>query len=691
MPFRSHSLFLVLASTLLYAASASESFRNSLLELAHDRLEVQYADKGSLDDPKERDAVKYQLSKDDKACGDDGVPIMYLDFEIEGARPVDAFNVLADALSQPTWDSACAQVEPLVEMRNLQARGLAATFLAKPLSSREAFEWQVLSANVTLQEFWVVYTTEGNDDLKARRSLDPDAVEMQNCLGAYYLRPSANGVHVLGTQQVNSHSSPLSARTVANMAWGQTIDWAVAFRKASQKQAALHWNDTKTSVPSWMYTDQPCSAAEAEDHVRTGLLERAEAEFQIPQRGKEHSTSALPDGTVLQMWSRDGSCGGKGVPRASLPVWQTEFCIDATDPVDVFNVLIAKSEEPSWNSVVKHVNFTGMHAGARGTHEAIAMPPVLWHRWRTRELFEWQAAGHTLENDTYVIALASTEQRIAEMFDSANVKAFQCLAAYQLSVGRDCNGTQVRTTQHVNPNIAIASGVAKLWPKAGTQLMTEFASSVMSQAQQLAKQRRAGGAVEIDWEALALLAPARPGRNSTLDLRTVLASPPQSLLEAFSRLELPQVLDLSGASLEDFRRSAEEVLKLFHKLQHNASEVEAEVFANGAARNAIDLQLQGEALARIQSRVLDKLSCGAGPHLPDINRHKTPKGMPLKLLATLLGAAALVLLVTAAGCAWCGVRRCRRNRAMRQRRSTPPARTARVALLHEDPAPQGAA
>eukprot|EP00971_Amphidinium_carterae_P339271 6476936-Amphidinium_carterae.1 len=122
------------------------TFRDSLLQLAHDRLEVQYADKSSLDDPKQRDDVIYQLSKDDKdchpstpvhspriplppkqnvlptalstiyvfiifldsvynltgcewvlcvsekACGNDGVPIMFLDFEISGARPIDAFN-----------------------------------------------------------------------------------------------------------------------------------------------------------------------------------------------------------------------------------------------------------------------------------------------------------------------------------------------------------------------------------------------------------------------------------------------------------------------------------------------------------------------------------------------------------------------------------------------------------------------
>mmetsp|Transcript_9777 Transcript_9777/g.13736 ORF Transcript_9777/g.13736 Transcript_9777/m.13736 type:complete len:173 (+) Transcript_9777:40-558(+) len=117
------------------------TFRDSLLQLAHDRLEVQYADKSSLDDPKQRDDVIYQLSKDDKACGNDGVPIMFLDFEISGARPIDAFNVLADGLSQSKWDAHCDKVVEVLDERYLQARGFAATFLAKPLSSREAFEW----------------------------------------------------------------------------------------------------------------------------------------------------------------------------------------------------------------------------------------------------------------------------------------------------------------------------------------------------------------------------------------------------------------------------------------------------------------------------------------------------------------------------------------------------------------------
>mmetsp|Transcript_68734 Transcript_68734/g.128242 ORF Transcript_68734/g.128242 Transcript_68734/m.128242 type:complete len:690 (-) Transcript_68734:96-2165(-) len=668
------------------AAAGADSFRDSLLQLAHDRLEVQYADKSSLDDPKQRDDVTYQLSKDDKACGNDGVPIMYLDFEISDARPIDAFNVLADGLSQSTWDAHCDKVVEVLDERNLQARGFAATFLAKPLSSREAFEWQVVSANFSSKEFWVVFTTAGNDDLKARRALDPDAVEMQNCLGAYRIQPSANGVHVLGTQQVNSHSSPISARTAANMAWGQTIDWAVAFRKAVQQQSQLGWNDTNTSVPAWMLEAESCEKPDSGDHVRKSVLELAETEFR-GSPGQEHSSATLPNGAVLEMWRRDGLCGGDGVPRTSLPAWQTEFCIAGTTPLDVFNVLVAKEKEPSWNALVHKVNITGMHAGARGVHEALRLPNTLWHKWKLRELFEWQAAGHDLANDTYVIATVSTEQRIADMFDAANnMMAFQCLSAYHLSKGTGCNGTQVRTAMHFNPNVGVVSGLSKWWPEAGRTLLQDFAGDLSDRAQKFAANRAAGAEVAVDAQALAMLAPARPDRNSSLDVRTVLsAASPKRFLEQFSSLDLLVALDTSLWPFGDFAARAADVHSLFQKLKQNATAEEERAFASGIAKDSLELQVQGEALSQIQGWVSNFLACGGGdePHMPDINRHKHPKGLPMTTLCVVLGATIAAAVLGLVCCSWCWYRRCKRQRAS-SARAAAVARTGADALLQAE-------
>lgn len=50
---------------------------------------------------------------------------------------------------------------------SLQARGVVGFFEAKPLSTREIYEWQVASANFTSQEFWVVYSTLQNDQLRS--------------------------------------------------------------------------------------------------------------------------------------------------------------------------------------------------------------------------------------------------------------------------------------------------------------------------------------------------------------------------------------------------------------------------------------------------------------------------------------------------------------------------------------------
>jgi len=91
--------------------------------------------------------VTFRLSKEDKECGGDGVPLTFLEYEIEGVRPVDVFNVLTDAQKEPEWDTHCAKMDLIGEMRSKQARGFDSVWVAPgtPVSAREGIEWQATS------------------------------------------------------------------------------------------------------------------------------------------------------------------------------------------------------------------------------------------------------------------------------------------------------------------------------------------------------------------------------------------------------------------------------------------------------------------------------------------------------------------------------------------------------------------
>ena len=72
-------------------------------------------------------------------------------------------------------------------------------------------------------------------------------------------------------------------------------------------------------------------------------------ELNREDRGVEQTPPKLPDG---RMWQRTAECGTLDVPTQYLPLWQLEFRVKDVSPEELFNVIVAKTREPSWNQQV---------------------------------------------------------------------------------------------------------------------------------------------------------------------------------------------------------------------------------------------------------------------------------------------------------------------------------------------------
>jgi len=650
--------------------------RNLLLKEAHERIEQLYPDTSQLEDPKQKDGVTFRLTKDDKECGGDGVPVSFVEYDVPGSRPIDVFNVLTDASKQPTWDDHCAKMDPIGDFQDVQAQGYAGEFVAPgtPVAGREGYEWMVVEANFTTEDFWVVFSTYENGDLKQKRPFDSGVVEMQNCLAGYHLTKTATGTHIVNTQQINSHSWPLSARYVANQGWTSSVDFAAALKKEGAAQQAKGWNNTQVVVPAWMLVDRPCGEINYDVQVRNTILNQAKTEMSLDesQRGTAKSIS-LASGASLKLWQSFANCGGSGVSPTSIPKWWAEFEVPNVDPAEVFNRLVNKEEEHSWHAGQGPVNITGFHGGARGIHEEFKAPKVMWHQFKTREMWEWQAAEHNSTDGSYLLALQSAGDPFSPSFGSSDVSAFQCLAAYKATpVTRGgSTGTLLQFSSHLNPNIGLLSKLRLLWQKAGEQMVKEFADSILAAI-------GTGSAAPLDGGSLSLLAPPPEGRNDSLSIDEVVALDPKNdsslvFRRGFSQLDLPKQIDVSAT---DLTSNAESVYKLYQRLQNNATEEEKGPFQGGAATTALTLQRQGESLAAIQIRTMEvvaKIDCEGDP---DWDHNHPAGGLPFGLI---IGIAVAVTVVLLACISWCCCRFCRGR--LREKRSR---RAAQDLLNHVD-------
>jgi hypothetical protein len=329
-----------------------------------------------------------------------------------------------------------------------------------------------------------------------------------------------------------------------------------------------------------------------------------------------------------------------------------------------------------------HAELLNYSTGARGVHEAFAATPALKFIAGPRELWEWQTAAHSLENGSYLVMLSSMSRAPTEKFDSGDVEAQQCLAAYEVSPSP--SGSRIHMTSHLNPNVwGILTRIGPLWNRVSADLIVSFAEGLSKEAKRIAaeRQRQRQGRLNppADGGALQLLVPVPPARNASLSVRGVLESEPKTWLRQFAHLDVPQALNTSSWDDEDFETKVAELHRLLLRLAHNATEAENATFQNGPARDDLEVQSQGESLAMLQLRAMaaiDVVDCSAGGGgLPDINNDGSESGIPFWLTCAL--AALLLCAMFGLGvCSCCCLRRQLRKRRMR--------RDVAAALLTED-------
>lgn len=651
----------------LVRLARAESFRQELLQLSSDRLNVWYADKSNVLPPKESDGVSFRLSVEDKSCGGDGVPLTFMEFDI-GARPVDVFNVLVDSTKQSSWDPHTASQVLLCDREDLQVKGYAALFSAQPLPSREVYQWQAASANFSSEEFWVTFSSISDDELRQLKPVEPGAVLMETCLATYKITRKADGSsHLLGSVQSNGHTYPLTARFVASSTWTTVVDFAQELRKQADLQAQQKWPLNRTVLPDWMLTEQSCAAEVSNLARRNGLLARANAEFRGREPGSEPKRFKLENGEELTLsTNRDVPCAG-----AKVPLWNGDFAIPSAWPAEVFNVLVAKGREASWNHLRKRVNLTGISKGERGVHEEFELGGQ--YRFAPRELWEWQVARHDIVNDSYVVALSSLEENPSSPFANEDVAAAECLTAFEIRP--EGEGVVVRLVMHMNPHAPkIGSLVWNVfWNRDFQGSIVSFANSLINEVQRVAGESMEERSRDFDVEALALLAPLPPRRNSSVTIAQILtehARQPHNhsvfatlvapWLRLFGSLNLPQALAAASSNLPQLSNEVFELLRLL------ASEVTAAhlVVPHWPARDGIELQRHGEILAAVQLLVLESIAaadCESGP-LPDINKDKAAKGFKFAVLISVVLVFLTTLGCMIASCVW----RYKRRRRQRQ-------------------------
>jgi hypothetical protein len=249
MPF----LFVVLASWLFSSATAEKRWRETLLEQARLRILHWYTDPDLVENPQTRNGIEVRMLKQDQSCGGDKVPVTYAEFTVSGAQPIDVFHAMLDTPAQKVWNPQMASVQDLGDWKSEGARAWGVVFDIPLISDREFFQWQVADANFSTEEFWLVFSTQNNQQLKQISPIQAGATESQNCLGAYHITKHPEGAHVIITQQVNAHPFfmfPL--HQILNFfppAWSGTLDFV---RQMSDRARHLAKTGESPVVPSFM-------------------------------------------------------------------------------------------------------------------------------------------------------------------------------------------------------------------------------------------------------------------------------------------------------------------------------------------------------------------------------------------------------------------------------------------------------
>lgn len=254
MAARQH-MYSFLISWSYLAVVGSERWREVLLTQAHQRMSW-LSDSRLIEQCGTREGIQLYMLKEDQMCAGDVVPVTFAKFVVNGVRPVDVFNTMLNTVEQKDWNPQAASITPLGDYPDLGARAYAVDFALPVVSDRELFQWQVADADFEKEEFWLAFSTEQNERLKAITSFAPGATESSNCLGAYHITKTAEGTHVVITQHVNAHPPfPFPLHQIMNFlpaAWKGIVDFVTELKQRSQYQNGLDWQANRISGPAFM-------------------------------------------------------------------------------------------------------------------------------------------------------------------------------------------------------------------------------------------------------------------------------------------------------------------------------------------------------------------------------------------------------------------------------------------------------
>merc|ERR1719253_232770 len=105
------------------------------------------------------------MSKEDFYCGGGPSPNYYIQFLVEGARPVDVFNVLSDSSSQPEWLCNGCTIKLIKNDLKEKVQGYIGAYRAAPVNRREFYQWQAYDADFDTEEFLLGVSARHNKEL----------------------------------------------------------------------------------------------------------------------------------------------------------------------------------------------------------------------------------------------------------------------------------------------------------------------------------------------------------------------------------------------------------------------------------------------------------------------------------------------------------------------------------------------
>lgn len=646
--------------SLLLRSAVAGTFKDLLFDEGEKRLNT--FSKPAMDQSYSSAGVNVFLSKETKSCGGDGIPLTFVDAVIEGVRPVDVFNVLADVGNIPKWDKSCSQAVQLGEFRQRGAVGWLSKFVEGPLSAREFAQWMMVEANFTAQTFGVLFTTIENDDLYQIHPHDPANTEAQSCLSYSRVMPHEKGTLLQVTTETNVHSWPITQQDIFDKG-GATglVDWIGEMGRAATAYAGL--NDTIVVVPSWMWEKQACTSDKRDTETKDAILAKAAAEFNRADVTKVEDVT-LASGETLSLQSRWASCGGHGLAEQSVPLWHADLEVDGVRPIEVFNALAGITHFPNWEPMIPRVETFNISRGdARGLHLQVRLPNSGYGKYLyARDLWSLQVLEHNCSDDSYLVALSATTP--TSVFEDTDVRGEQCLTAFKISpIGKD--KIRISMIHHVNWGL-LRIGSYFMLTSIGKEELTVLSEALVKEAKRLASNRGDSGKLgpgSIDAGTTALLVSPQPPSVTNLTIRQLLQEPVQDmLLQMFVQFDINAAL--ARRKQDTFETAAKDIHHLLQKLRKNATACELSKFSNGPAKDELDLQLHAEALSAIQWRVNGRLQEGeCNAVLPDIDKPEAPADTRMLTLAA-TGVCSTILLCVACICACC----CRRKRQITEAR-----------------------